>query len=157
KIRPGLAFEAHEAVEIEHVAGRARVHQIGELDRRDADLARDIFELIAAEIGADAALAHTRARLLERLTDQVVELQNAAGARFERLAVGAVHRAEADMLKRFALSVSGFRRRAEDDLEMLRLALIHDVNDQIRMQRALAIENRRQISRAVHGRPFGRY
>lgn len=72
----GLAFEAHEAIEIEDVACAAEVREISELDRGDGDLVRDIFELFFREVRADLVFLQTLAPTLFIIFDRVLSHDN---------------------------------------------------------------------------------
>src|SRR5262249_41173066 len=145
KIGAGLAFEAHEAVEIEDVRGAAIVREIGELQRRDGDLVGDVLELGAGEISADVVFLQALARLLFGLADEVLQLEHAASAGLERLAVRAVHGAEADVLELFARDVTGLGGGAVDLLEVISLALIDRVEDHVRVLIADPLKDRGEV------------
>jgi hypothetical protein len=104
EIRPRLALEAHEPVEVEDVGGAAEVLQVGELERGHGHLAGDFLELLRRKVLAEARFVQALAGLAAGHLDHVVELQDAALAGLERLAVGPVHGAEADVLQ---LSLGG--------------------------------------------------
>ncbi len=92
------------------------------------------------------------AGLLRRHRDQIVELHHAAGARLERLAVGAVHRAVAEMFERGLAGETGLARGAEHLLEMSVLALVDDIENEIGILVADAIDDGGEIGGAVeHG------
>ncbi|MNE09448.1 hypothetical protein D3C80_1021220 [compost metagenome] len=97
------------------------------------------------------------ARLVGGHGDQVVQLQHAAGAGLEGLAVGAVHGAEAEVFQRLLGRVAGQIGGAEDLFEMLGLTLVDDVEDQVGVDGFAAVEDRGQVGRAVHGRAFRRH
>ena len=156
QIRTGLALEADEAIQIEHVARRARVREIGELERGDRDFVRDFFELRRRKVAADLGFGDPCARFVHGHFDQIGQAQHAAGARLERFAVGAVHRAEADVFERRSLGVARERGGAKHLLEMVGLALIDDVKTQIRIDLLSPLDDGREIRRAVHRRPFRR-
>ena len=59
---------------------------------------RRVFEGLGIEFRAEIGLVQALARLVTGHDDHVVQLQDAAFAGLEGLAVGPVHRAEADML-----------------------------------------------------------
>ena len=99
QIGPGLAFEFREPLQVEDVIGGAVVGEVGEFDGGDADLARDLGAFLGGIIGADALLRQPLLGFRRGHGDQVVQLHHAAGAGLERLAVGAVHGAVADMLQ----------------------------------------------------------
>jgi hypothetical protein len=63
------------------------------------------------EVSADLVFLQALARLLFGLADEVLQFEHAAGAGFERRAVGAVHGAEADMLELVALLHNRLSRR----------------------------------------------
>ena len=75
----------------------------------------------------EAGLVQPLARLGGDHLDQVAQLQHAAGAGLERLAVGPVHGAEADVLQRALGGVAGQVGGAEHHLEMVGLALVDDI------------------------------
>jgi hypothetical protein len=89
------------------------------------------------------------------LADEVAELQHAAGAGFERLAVRPVHGAEADMLQLALGGVAGQDGGPEHHLEVVGLALVHHVEDLLRIEGPAAVQDGGQVRRAVHGRAFG--
>ena len=62
-------------------------------------LLRDLGAFLGGIVRADALLRQALLGFRRRHGDQVVQLHHAAGAGLERLAVGAVHGAEADMLQ----------------------------------------------------------
>ncbi len=117
---------------------------------------RDVLELGFRQVITQFRILKTLARLVGGHGDQVVQFQHAAGAGLEGLAVGAVHGAEAKVLQRLFRRVTGQIRDAEHLLEMLGLTLVHDIQDQVRRNRLLAVQNGGKVRRAIHGRTFRR-
>ena len=92
----------------------------------------DVLELLGGQVVAQLGLMQALARLFRRHVDQVAQLQDAARAGLERLAVGAVHGAEAEVFQRLLGRISGQIGGAEDLFEMLGLTFVDDVEDQVR-------------------------
>jgi hypothetical protein len=118
-------------------------------------LQRGVLERLRRQLGAQARLVQPLARLVAGHVDQVAQLQHAAGAGLERLAVRPVHGAEADVLQRAFGGVAGEVGGAEHHLEVVGLALVDDIEHQLGIEEALAVEDGRQVGGAVHGRAFG--
>lgn len=130
--------------------------EVGELERGDRDLAGDVLELLRRQVFAEAGLLQALAGLAAGHLDQVVQLQDAALAGLERLAVGPVHGAEADVLELALGGVARLVGGAEHDLEMVGLALVDAIDDEVGAERPLAVQDGGEVGGAVHGRAFGR-
>ncbi len=156
QIGAGLALEAGKAIEVKDIGRAAEVREVGELERRHRDLHRRRLELVGQELGAQIRLVQPLARFAPHHLDQVAQLEHAAGAGFERLAVGPVHGAEPDVLQRLGRGVAGEDRGAEHHLEVVGLPLVDDVEQELRVEALLAIEDGGQVRGPVHGRAFRR-
>ena len=76
------------------------IAEVGELERRDADLVGDVLPLGRRDSPRRGPASFSALRGFRHgHGDQVVQLQHAAGAGLERLAVRPVHGAEAEMLQ----------------------------------------------------------
>ncbi len=115
----------------------------------------DVLEFRRRQVLADIRFLQARLRLLPCHRDEIVQLQHTACTGFERLAVRAVHRAEANMLERSRRDPSGDLRRPKDLREVVRLPLVDDVKIEVGIDFALALNDGREIRGAVHRGPFG--
>ena len=90
-----------------------------------------------------------------RLGEQGGELHDAALPGFERFAVLAIDRAEADMLEHAAFREPGELGRQEYLFEVELLPLIHDIQNPLRSKARNAVEDRGEIGRCIERRAIG--
>ena len=142
------AVEREHAIPAEDVVADAIAREVGELDRADADGARDRRALVLVEPGA--AGIDDRAGARHRLVEQIGEAERAARARPQHLAIVAEDIAE--------LHVHATRGRHEParelaDLprhrEVLCLGRADDVDEQARAEPLDAVAHGGQIGRRV--------
>ena len=150
-----FAFEAREPFEIEDVVRHPVVQEIGEFDRGHAHHLRDGLAFLVRIVERETLLVEALGRFLGCHGDEVVEFHHAARARLERLAVGAVHRAVADMFELGAARQARLLRGAEHLLEMPMLTLIDDIENEIGIVLAHAVDDGREIGCAVQHRAVG--
>ena len=151
-----VAVHRQHLVVAEHVVARAILREVGVLERPDADGFGDPLPLLGRKlrpgrlgvvIGAD-----DRQRPLDSLVEQPFQADSVAGARLERPAVLAEHRAEADVLE-FDVGVAPAAGGREELVEMQALPMIDDVKNRIGSPGLYPILDRGQIGRAVEKRP----
>ena len=110
--------------------------------------------LLGGIIRADPLLRQPLFRFRRGHRDQVVQLHRPAGAGLERLAVGAVHGAVADMLQLGLAGQLRLLRGAEHLLEMAVLAVIHHIQDQIGIIGPHPLDHGGQVGGAVQHAAF---
>ena len=147
QIRAGVSLEGGEAIQIEHIILGREVGKVAVFERGQRDLTCRSRKLFVGDglVGGD--LLHDK---VGDLADELLQTHHAAGAGLEGLAVLAVHRAEADVLKlrcgRNQLRLAG---DAENLLKVQALALVRQIEDLVGVVVLLALHDGGKIGRGV--------
>ena len=151
QVRAGVALEGEHPVPVEHVVLNAFGGQVGVLQGSDTDHVGHDEPLLGHDVGV--LLSDRGCGALDRLIEQVGELDRVAGPAAHHLSVLAQHIAEPDVHRFGRLrQPASHSTHLEHHLQVLCLRCSDDIQHQIGVEPLDTIDHTRQVAGRIHER-----